>query len=381
MRWRSCLMLIVASALVAAGTAGCSTCQQDGDGCWVWGIASPRATTCTDATSCAECADECGAEGVVCEADTGTLSTCTVGGDGCLDLTTETCSNGCKAEACVAVGGDPETSERPVLVDIPAGTFTMGSATDELGRDTDETQHQVTLTRSYKMMATEVTQGQWETLMGNNPSYFSATGDGADCGADCPVETVSWYDSLAYANALSTSEGLSTCCDLSGCTGTPGAVHYTCPNDLSFSLDCAGYRLPTESEWEYAYRSGTSTAFYNGEITNRHHDPLMDEIGWYYYNSDTGSLTMPHAAAGKLANAWGLYDMAGNVYEWTWDWYVATYPGDVVDPLGAALGSSRVGRGGVWANDARDCRAAERISSSPGDRSLALGFRLARSIP
>jgi formylglycine-generating enzyme required for sulfatase activity len=141
---------------------------------------------------------------------------------------------------------------------------------------------------------------------------------------------------------------------------------------------CPGYRLPTEAEWEYAARAGTTTGTYNGtstltDCTNP--NPILDPIAWFCGNA--GSTT--HAAGGKAANAWGLYDMLGNVWEWVHDWHT-TYPGDVSDPWGPAAGSYRVVRGGGWNYDAQIARAAYRGSGVPSYRSSLLGFRPVRSL-
>ena len=206
----------------------------------------------------------------------------------------------------------------------------MGSPEGKVGRFHDELQHEVTLTRSFYMKTTPVTQGEWKALMGNNPSHFSSRG------ADCPVERVSWYDALAYCNALSCTEGLEPCYDLSACSGTPGTKGYSCPDTLSFSLDCEGYRLPTEAEWEYACRAGTTTRFHSGDD-----EEDLGKVGWYYGNS--GGTT--HPVDEKAPNAWGLYDMHGNVCEWCWDWYGAYPTKAVTEPMGATTGSLRVFRG------------------------------------
>ena len=246
----------------------------------------------------------------------------------------------------------------------------MGSPSSEKCRYSNEGQHQVTLTHKFEMMTTEVTQGQFTSLMGYSPSYFTS------CGGTCPVEQVSWYEAAAYANALSTKMGKTACY---ACTGSGASV--SCNEATAYAgakiYTCPGYRLPTEAEWEYAYRAGSSTAFYNGGITSCSSvDPNLDKIGWYGENSSNKT----HSVGQKTANAWGLYDMAGNVWEWCHDWY-GTYPtSSVTDPVGTS-GSYRVGRGGSWYYYAYDARAANRFVGSPGNRAFSLGFRLARSVP
>jgi formylglycine-generating enzyme required for sulfatase activity len=231
------------------------------------------------------------------------------------------------------------------FVRIPAGTFTMGSPTDEPGRGGDETQHQVTLTRDYYIMTTEVTQAQWEAVMGSNPSHFDT------CGGDCPVESVSWNDIQDFIAAFNAMEG-------------------------------KAYRLPTEAEWEHAARAGTATAFYNGGITNSACTPLdpnLDQIGWYCGNSGVDGIATYHPVAQKQPNAFGLYDMSGNVWEWCQDWYGSYPDGAVTDPTDPETGADRVLRGGSWLNNARNCRSAVRSGISPSYRSNYAGFRLALS--
>ena len=247
-------------------------------------------------------------------------------------------------------------------VRINAGRFTMGSPGGEEGHYDNEAQHEVVLTRPYWLKTMEVTQGEWRALMGNNPSSFDECGDG------CPVETVSWWDGLAYCNALSLKEGLTPCYDLSGCSGTPGTKGYACPEDVRFKgLGCTGYRLPTEAEWEFAARAGTTGARYGD----------LDAVAWYGGNS--GGNTRP--VGGRSANAWGLYDMLGNVSEWTWDIYGSYPSGRVTDPEGASSGADRVLRGGSWLSDARRVRAADRSWLVPAWRNFFVGIRPARSIP
>ena len=267
------------------------------------------------------------------------------------------------------------------FVAVEPGAFTMGSPEGELGRSSNETQHQVTLTRGFYLQGTEVTQGQWEELIGHNPSTYK-TGD------DYPVQAVTWWEAVSYANALSASKSLPACYTLAGCTGAAGAgmncggVTVNAAGGNPYV--CTGYRLPTESEWEYAYRAGTTTAFYSGAITQTFcGDPNLNLIGWYGAGCGGSPISGygPHPVATKQANTWGLYDMAGNEREWVWDWY-GSYPGATTDPLGSTTGYSRVSRGGSWEYQSYLARAAGRsLISSPGTINRSLGFRLARSRP
>jgi len=257
-----------------------------------------------------------------------------------------------------------QATPRPVpaglvkMVEIPAGKFLMGSPSNEPGRDSNEgRQHWVTISRPFFMGATEVTQGQWLTVMGSNPSGFSG------CGENCPVEKVSWHDAVNFCNRLSDREGLRRCYSGVG-------------ENLTWNRGCTGYRLPTEAEWEYAARAGTKTAFANGGISELRcrHDANLDLMGWYCGNA--GKET--HPVAKKQPNSWGLYDMHGNVWEWVWDWFQKSYPlADVTDPTGPSGGSVRVIRGGSWSL-ARFCRSADRGIRPAGDRFNYLGFRLVR---
>ena len=226
------------------------------------------------------------------------------------------------------------------FVYIEPGSFMMGSPPDELGRDSKETLHKVIISKPFYMQITEVTQGQWRKVMGNNPSHFR------ECGDNCPVEFVSWYDCQEFVRRLNRMEGGNK------------------------------YRLPTEAEWEYACRAGSTTAFANGGITETGcgYDPNLDAMGWYCGNSDK----KPHPAAQKKPNAFGLYDMHGNMWEWCEDWYATYPPGRVTDPTGPSSGSGRVIRGGGWHEDAVDCRSAIRVSLSEGSRAGTLSFRLVR---
>ncbi len=212
------------------------------------------------------------------------------------------------------------------MVWIEPGSFMMGSPEDE-------TQHRVTLTKGYWLGKYEVTQAQWEAVMGrgNIPSKFK--------GPDLPVESVSWDDCKGFVQKLNAKLG----------------------------SEGGGFRLPTEAEWEYACRAGT-TGGYAG---------VLGDLGWY----DGNSGSTPHPVGEKRANAWGIYDMHGNVWEWCEDWR-GDYPsGSVTDPTGPSTGSNRVCRGGSWCCVATYCRSARRYWLEPGDRDDALGFRLARTSP
>ena len=264
---------------------------------------------------------------------------------------------------------------------IPSGTFTMGSPAGEPGRATNEVQHQVTLTKSLYMQTTEVTQKQWQDVIGNNPAG-SNTGDGY------PIETVNWFEAAYFANTLSQAEGRSECYTLTGCSPIPG-------NDMectgvSINLDCTGYRLPTEAEWEYAARATTTTAYanpYTFDTTNTEtgdgFNSNLHAMGWYDYNDTiTGYLTGTKPVAQKQANRWGLYDMHGNVSEWCQDWWdgSAYSPDPVTDPTGlVASDSYRVIRNGSWYNFALEMRSAYRDKNTPGYRNSGKGFRLALS--
>ena len=235
-----------------------------------------------------------------------------------------------------------------VLVTIPAGRFTMGSPSGESGRDDDdEGQVQVELTRSFWLMTTEVTQGQYRAVTGENPSHFK--------GDDLPVENVIWLEAVNYANALSEREDLSACYTVSGST-------VSWPQGVS----CEGYRLPTEAEWEFAARGGEGHV-YSGSSA-------LGAVAWYSENS--GSTT--HGVGGKKPNAFGLYDMSGNVWEWVWDLHGSSLPGGG-DPVGPNAGSKRVNRGGSWYGTARHLRVAYRSRYHPDYRNTNIGFRLART--
>lgn len=241
---------------------------------------------------------------------------------------------------------EPPTNVFPAqgMVWIKPGTFLMGSRVGELARGANETQHPVTLTKGFWMGVHEVTQAEYQAVMGNNPSSFTGN-------TNRPVESVSWNDAVAYCAALTTAER------------TAGRIPATWE-----------YRLPTEAEWEYCSRAGArTTRFGYGD------DLAATSLGDYaWVSANSGSTT--HPVEQKRPNAWGLMDMHGNVFEWCLNSTDGgDYPGGsaaVTDPR-SVTGSDRVSRGGGWGNGARYCRAALRLASSPGYRYYDLGFRLA----
>ena len=273
-----------------------------------------------------------------------------------------------KAEAAASPApGTPHAGPRPApgrawtsptgieFVLLRPGTFDMGSPPNEEGRDKDETRHRVTLTKAFWMGRYEVTQAQWEAVMGHNPSQSR--------GPDLPVEQVSWEACQEFLRRLCEKEGV-----------LPGH-----------------YRLPTEAEWEYACRAGMPPP----------QPAVLDRMAWFANNAsgkpvdakklfdqsgDLGVYRQKVIALGcamqpvgrKTPNAWGLHDMLGNAWEWCADRY-GEYPADAaVDPVGPATGDSRVYRGGSWINPAYECRAAGRREGLPGANDITLGFRLVR---
>ncbi len=224
---------------------------------------------------------------------------------------------------------------------VPPGEFMMGSPESEVGRFDDEgPQHHVTLTHGFWLADTPCTQDLWQAVMGENPSHFSDV-------TRRPVEQVSWDDCQRFCSKL---EAL-----------VPGL----------------GARLPSEAEWEYACRGGTTGATWVGELDLQGSKArAIDPIAWYSGNSESST----HPVGQKQANPFGLYDMLGNVWEWCEDWDGPYVSGFAIDPQGPRAGSYRVFRGGSWSSHARLVRAAFRLWYSPGGRYDYLGFRLARGL-
>lgn len=294
------------------------------------------------------------------------------------------------------------------MVRINPGSFTMGCTPGQGGEcSDDESPVSVTLTRAFWMGETEVTQAQWEAVMGENPSrsgrmVFRADKDGdhdeGACGAyegvslvkaSYPVMCVSWCDAVAFANALSAVEGLPVAYSVpSGFKA--GMTYEQCKSkavEVRWNESATGYRLPTEAEWEYAGRADLHGLFAGAEsedalcgVGNVADATAKSKwSGWTTTSCNDGEVGLAPVAS-YAANAWGLYDMSGNVLEWTWDVYGEHYVGGT-DPSGANGGDFRVYRGGSWNGSADLARLAYRVRDYPSRRSVVLGLRLARSIP
>ncbi len=250
------------------------------------------------------------------------------------------------------------TNAKPLeMVLIPAGTFLMGSSVSEQGRD-DKTkfrrtsnegpQHPVTIPRPFYLGKYEVTQAQWKAVMGRNPSLFTGN-------PDHPVENVSWEDCQEFIREIS-------------------------------KLGVGTIRLPTEAEWEYACRAGTTTRFYWGDDPS---ESGISRYAWHEGNSvrkllkdgQVYSVGQTHPVGQKPPNAWKLYDMSGNVSEWCQDKFREYSEEAQTDPHGPDLGGKRVIRGGDWSEEARACRSADRTTAAPVNRGGNVGFRLLREYP
>lgn len=215
---------------------------------------------------------------------------------------------------------------------IPAGSFEMGS-NDISNRE--KPVHTVTISKPFYLGKTAVTQQQWKAVMGTTPSHFK--------GDDLPVEQVSWHEVQDFMKKLNATASCNGC-----------------------------YRLPTEAEWEYAAKAGTSTAYSFGDDAG--------QLGRYAWFSDNAK-SQTHSVGQKLPNRWGLYDIHGNVWEWVEDWYGSYPSGLTTDPKGPETGSIRVVRGGGWGSGPANLRSANRDWNGPGDRGGSIGFRLVRTVP
>ena len=279
----------------------------------------------------------------------------------------------------VPTGGwsDEYKTTKMVMCRIPAGTFAMGSPTNEFGRFDNETQHMVVLTKGFFICIFEVTQRQWELVMGNRPSYVK----NSTFYATRPVEMVSYYD--IRENPANQDDP---------------AVDWPANNFVNGSSFIGKVRtktglnsfdLTTEAQWEYACRASTDTALNSGKnLISTGPDANMSEVGRYWYNGGSGSseYCVPNAGTATvgtyLQSQWGLHDMHGNVGEWCLDWYGA-YQGAAIDPVGPATGANRVLRGGAWygVDSSFGCRSAYRYYVPLTMRYGNVGFRAAMTLP
>jgi len=262
----------------------------------------------------------------------------------------------------------PAAKQAPAIVPVPdsmvrisGGTFLMGSPANEPGRfaPSEGPQHQVTVSTFY-MAKYPVTQAEFYEMTGDYPSYFS--------GDNLPVDSVTWFEAVEYCNRLSICDGLTPAYVIDG-------------DDVTWYRNVNGYRLPTEAEWEYACRAGTTTPFYTGNnITT---DQANYNGNDPYNNNPKGINREKTTEVGSFPpNPWGLYDMSGNVWEWCWDWMGDYTNSAEKDPVGPASGSARVIRGGVWYFGGTAQRSANRASNDPEtdfSEGESIGFRLVRN--
>jgi len=241
-------------------------------------------------------------------------------------------SDGALTTSAIAIGEIMVNSVGMKLKQIPAGTFTMGSKENS----NEKPVHEVEISKAFYIGIYEVAQAEYKAVMGNNPSNFNGT--------NAPVENVNWIDANNFCRKLEEKERAA--------------------GKLPKGYE---YRLPTEAEWEYARRAGSKGKYCFGDDVMQ-----LPKYGWFTNNSDSKT----HPVGLKKPNAWGLYDMHGNVWEWCKDWYGDYAAGKAKDPLNSSLGSGRVGRGGSWDDWASRCRSAYRNGNSPGYRNIAIGFRV-----
>jgi formylglycine-generating enzyme required for sulfatase activity len=263
----------------------------------------------------------------------------------------------------------------------------MGSPEAEPGRYVDEyyneTQHQVRLTKGFYLGKYPVTQAQYEVVMKTNPSRFKSS-SGGDNPANHPVENVSWYEAIVFCNRLSMEEGLTPAYRINGNTNPSAWGNVPTKSDATWDAvelvaGSNGYRLPTEAQWEYACRAGTTTAFNWGtdaiSSSGANYDASIIDANNTIEGKNVGKTT----EVGSYApNAWSLYDMHGNVYELCWDWYGTYASGTQTDPTGAVSGNYRVVRGGSWLGSSQFLRSASRNQRNPNSGNHFVGFRLSR---
>ena len=267
---------------------------------------------------------------------------------------------------------------RPEMVVLPAGSFTMGSPEKEADRDEDEKQRRVVFTRPFLISRTEITQAQYQAVMGVEPVGDCYVALVVDLEASYPVVCVSWFDAVRYANRLSELEGLDAAYQING-------------SEVSWDPDNhkVGYRLPTEAEWEYAARAGSGLRYVGtadesdvctfANVRDKAYvERTKDDTLSSFNCNDQHGLLAP--VENRAFNQWQLYGFGGNASEWVWDWYDAAYTGET-DPAGPESGEYRVIRGGSFRDFPRLARVAYRSGDGPGGRLTHVGFRLSRSCP
>lgn len=291
------------------------------------------------------------------------------------------------AESKPIVQPPPKRAASEGFVLIRKGSFRMGSPRHEPGRYTDELMlEDATVEHDFIIQTAETTQREWQSVMGTLPSFFKA------CGGDCPIERTNWFEAVSYANKRSQSEGFPVCYTLNNCKARAGAGEGSkateklwCESAEIVGPRCLGYRLPTEREWEYAARAGSREALYTGpiRIITEFRAPALDNIAWYAGNSMVaypGADPCPdgskrrcgiHPVRQKKPNQWGLYDVLGNVWEWT----------ETIELYGKNKSIHYLLKGGSWYFQPHSVRLAKRRRLLPRARLYGVGFRLVRTIP
>ncbi len=236
------------------------------------------------------------------------------------------------------------------LIFVEGGSFAMGCFDPRIPCDDDESELRDVTVYAFYISTTEITQGLWEDIMGNNISIVREP--------SLPANNISWYDAVKFCNNLSLKYNLNPCYTIRG-------------QKVTCNFKANGYRLPTEAEWEYAARGGKSGKM---KLFSGNDDPL--QVGWYRENSN-GKMRPPKQ---KSPNELGIFDMSGNLWEWCWDWY-APYSGEqVIDPKGPDKGTGKVLRGGSWNYDSKSARNSNRFYTSPNSRSATFGFRVVKKV-
>ncbi len=322
------------------------------------------------------CAEIFSEAGVACGEVVGCMGGICDGFGRCLSASA--CAGGqyCFEGACEALPED--------FVRVPPGTFTMGSPEGEPGRDDDlEFQQEVTITRELLFQSVEVDQYRWEGMLSDRPF-----GDANDQCSRCPADSVTWVAALYYANGLSMAEGLDPCYLLSDCSGdfVSGSIFGCDTVEITSATghpsDCEGYRLPSEAEWEWGARGRTVTAFHSGSLEEAQDCPTaslaLDRAGWYCANADDGH----HEQGRRFApNLFGLYDMHGNVREWTYDTFASDAARGPDDPVFMdEVVEFHTVRGGSYGDPAHKCRSASRHKAWYTSSEPDIGFRLVRTV-